>query len=60
VHSPADLFEQPVSLLHVVMTTGRHDVRPIMTATPAARHDVINGVGVLEAVRTSVAVAKQE
>ena len=60
MHAPSDLFEQTISLLHVVTSTGRHHVGPFMAATSTARNDVVNGVGVLEAVGAAIAIAKQE
>lgn len=58
VHSPADLFEQSVSLLHVVTATRRHHIRPLVPTASRSRHDVINGVRVFKAVGAAVAVSQ--
>jgi len=60
VHSPPNLFNEPITLLHVVVTTGGDHVGPFVSTSATARHHVINGVGVFEAVRASVTVTQQE
>ena len=59
MHAPTYLFEKSVTLLHIVPSTRSDDIGPFMTSTPTPWNNVVNGVGVFEAVGTTETVAQQ-
>jgi hypothetical protein len=60
MHPPSDFLEEAVTFLHVVAPTGGHHVRPFVASAATARYDVIDCVGVFEAVRAPVPVAQEQ
>ena len=60
MQSPAQLFEKPITLLHVVTSARRDDVGPVVGTTATTRYDVVDRVGVFETVRASVTVAQEK
>jgi hypothetical protein len=57
MHSPTDLLEESITLLHIVGATCGDHIGPFVATAAAAWYDVVNRVRVFEAVSAAIAIA---
>jgi hypothetical protein len=56
---PTNFFKKPVSFFEIMQLAGGHHVGPLVSATSTFWNHVIDGIGMVPAIRAAVPIASQ-